>query len=108
MKKLIFTIGFLLVCSLAQAAQVTLTYTDNSTNESGFKIERKLLTDPVTAYVEIAAPAANVVSFVDSTILVGQVYCFRVKAFNASATSAYSNEACMLMTPSGLVLVYTP
>jgi hypothetical protein len=107
--KTLIAVLFLLVCSVAaEAAQVSLNWTDNSTNETGFKLERKLLSDPVTGYVEIAAPAANVVSYVDSTILVGSVYCFRIKAFNASATSAYSNEACMLMTPSGLVLVYTP
>lgn len=106
--KLLLALAFLLLATVADAAQVTLTWTDNSNDETQFVVERRLKTDPVTAYAQIGTTAANVAVFVDSTVVVGTLYCYRVKAANATGQSGYSGEACLLTTPTGLVIVFTP
>lgn len=71
--------------------QVTLTWSDNSSTETGFKIQRK---DAATgSYVDIATTAANVAGYKDSTLKDGTVYYYRVAATNAAGDSAFSNEA---------------
>ena len=76
----------------ANAAQLSLTWTDNSTNEDGFKIERK--TGTTGTYAQIAVTGANVTSYTDSGLSDTTTYCYRLRAFNTAGDSAYSNEAC--------------
>jgi hypothetical protein len=90
----------------ADAATVTLTWKDNSTDETGFKIERRLRADPVASYAEIASVGANVQTHDDATIALNTQYCFRVRGFNPAAMSEFSSEACMMVTPSGLVVTF--
>jgi len=82
----------------ATAAQLTLTWTDNSNNEDGFKIERKL--GPGGSFSQIATAGANSTSYVDSALADGTTYCYQVRAYNSPGDSAYSNEACGA-TPAG-------
>lgn len=108
-KKVILLIAWLTI--LAQpllAAQVVLTWRDNSTNEKGFNVQRRLFTDALSAYTTVATTGPNTTTYTDGTVLVGVVYCYRVNAFNDSGVSPWSPEACMLATPDGLVIVYTP
>ncbi|MDO9535639.1 MAG: fibronectin type III domain-containing protein [Bacillota bacterium] len=70
--------------------RVSLTWTDTSNNETGFKIERKTSTG---AYSQIAAVAANSTSFLDTGLTAGSTYTYRVRAYNAAGDSNYSNEA---------------
>jgi len=76
----------------SDAAQLTLTWTDNSTNEDGFAIERK--TGPTGTFAQIATVGPRVTSYVDSGIASVTTYCYRLLAFNTAGNSAYSNEAC--------------
>src|SRR5882724_4393894 len=76
----------------ATAAQLTLTWTDNSTNESGFKIERK--TDTAGIYAQVATVGVNATSYSDVNLATGTTYCYQVRAFNSAEISAPSNEAC--------------
>jgi Chitobiase/beta-hexosaminidase C-terminal domain/Family of unknown function (DUF6298) len=73
-------------------AQLTLTWQDNSTNESNFGVERKTGTNGT--YTQIALIAANITSHVDTTVTRGVTYCYRVDAINGVGASAYTNEAC--------------
>jgi hypothetical protein len=70
------------------AAQLTVAWDDNSTGETGFKIERS--TDGVN-FTQVGSVGANIVTFVDSTVVSSTTYSYRVAAYDASATSAYSN-----------------
>ncbi|MBI2686797.1 MAG: PKD domain-containing protein [Acidobacteria bacterium] len=66
---------------------VTLNWADNSTNESGFYIERA--PSGTTNFARAGSVAANVRTYTD-TVTKG-TYLFRVQAFNAATVSAYSN-----------------
>ena len=78
--------------AVVTAAQVTLSWSDNSTNEEGFRIERR--TGTTGTYAEIAAVGVNAASYTDVNLANGTTYCYRVRAYNAGGASGYSNEQC--------------
>jgi uncharacterized protein (TIGR02145 family) len=70
--------------------QVDLTWKDNSTNETGFKIERK--TDSGN-FTEIGSTATDLTTFSDNTVSLNTNYTYRVHSFNQVGKSInYSNE----------------
>ncbi|MGA2140338.1 MAG: fibronectin type III domain-containing protein [Verrucomicrobiia bacterium] len=74
--------------------QVNLSWTDNSTGEDGFKIERA----PDNAgtpgdWAEIATVSNNVTAYTDPGLTPSTAYWYRVRAFNSQADSDYSNQA---------------
>ncbi|MGQ0644992.1 MAG: fibronectin type III domain-containing protein [Elusimicrobiota bacterium] len=75
----------------SQVDGIDLGWTDNSTNESGFKIERKAY--GTTAYAQIATTGVNIRTYRDTAAVPGAVYYYRVRAYNSGGNSAYSNEA---------------
>jgi hypothetical protein len=76
----------------AFAAQLQLSWFDNSTNEDGFKIERA--TGVGTPFTQIATAGANITTYNDSNLTAGTTYCYRVRAYNVAGNSSYSNAAC--------------
>jgi len=88
-KKLILL--FLLITTPAWGASLTLNWTDNSDNETGFKIERRLGT--IGTFARIIHVGVNVQTFVD-TPPDNQGYCYQVRAFNTLGESGPSNIAC--------------
>ena len=97
MKIVIFVLLSLVAVAIDAHAQQTanfaLSWTDNSTNETGFRVERRLGTAGATSIVGTVAP--NVVNFTDTVANDpgNTQYCFRVEAFN-SAGSGFSPLAC--------------
>jgi len=80
--------------------QVTLTWTDSSVNELGFKIERRQ--SPAGGYSVIATAGPDITSFVDNAdtgLAAGANYFYRVESFNAGG-GAYSNEAFASTLPA--------
>jgi hypothetical protein len=75
----------------AQAAQLALSWSDNSTNEDGFLVERRSSTGGFTS---VGAVGPNVVAYLDSGLQAGADYCYRVRAFNSAGTTPYTNEVC--------------
>ena len=88
----IAVMAILTLFGAADAAQLSLTWTDASTNEDGFKIERA--TGTAGAYGQVASVAAGTTGYVDATVTAGSTYCYRVRAYNTAGDSAYSNAAC--------------
>ncbi len=79
------------------AAQVTVTWTDSSTTETGFKVERALAaTGP---FILIGTVGANVTMLADSGLSAVTTYYYRVTSFNA--TSSSSPTAAMAVTTFG-------
>jgi lysophospholipase L1-like esterase len=77
-------------------AQIDLTWKDNSTNETGYKIERK--TDS-GVFTEIGSTGIDVTTFSDKTISVNTNYTYRVYSFNQVGKSIqYSNEVSVRST----------
>ena len=87
------------------AGRINLSWQDDSTNEAGFRIERKAGNGG--AWSQIGTVAANVTAYPDTTAAVGPIYYYRVRAYNGGSSSDYSNEAsagiyAMPVTPSYL------
>jgi fibronectin type 3 domain-containing protein len=77
-----------------QGPQVTLTWNDNSNNESGFHIDRATSSDFTQNLQTFTAPAnsTSMATFTDNnSVLPGTTYWYRVRATNPAGDSANSN-----------------
>ncbi|HSS52085.1 MAG TPA: hypothetical protein VLX28_24345 [Thermoanaerobaculia bacterium] len=73
------------------SSQLNLLWTDNSNNESGFKIERKQgCCGPWTL---VATVGANVTAYQSSGLTCNTTYAYRVWAYNSAGDSCKTNEA---------------
>ena len=72
------------------SSEINLAWRDNSTTESGFKIERK---DPGGNWFQITAVGSGVTSFHNGNLVANSTYQYRVFAYNSSGPSGYSNVA---------------
>lgn len=77
-----------LTAKAVTGAKMTLTWADNSSNESGFKIERYY-----RSWSQIATVGAGVTTYADSGLQAGKTYSYRVRAYNTTGNSAYSNTS---------------
>src|SRR5262249_34229945 len=87
-------------------SQINLSWTDNSSNEDGFNVERS--TDAVN-WTPIATTTGNATSYSDTGLATLTAYYHRVRAFNrGGGYSGYTNVATTTTTdvppsaPSGL------
>jgi hypothetical protein len=74
--------------TVATASLVNLTWRDNSSNENGFRIKRKIGTG---TWSQITTVGPNVTTFASTGLKSRAAYGYRVRAYNAAGTSAYSN-----------------
>ncbi len=79
-----------LTATAVSSALVNLAWTDNATNEAGFKVERS--TDGVN-FTQVATPVANATTYASTGLAPGTAYTFRVRAYDGPNNSAYSNVA---------------
>ena len=92
--------------SLTNQKYMSLSWTDRSTNETGFKIERKVGTGN---FQWLATVPTNTINYTDSSIISNNTYTYRVYAYNkAGASLSYSNEYSFFfeylpMEPANLV-----
>ena len=93
-----------LKATVASTNQVELSWKDNSTNETAYKIERKIDSGNFT---EIGATSKDVTIFSDQTVTLNTTYTYRVYSSNlAGKSTLYSNEATVKMV-SGPILTTT-
>jgi hypothetical protein len=76
---------------------VNVSWTDNSTNETGYIIERSS-SSTTTGFIPIGGVDANVLSFVDKNISRNVVYYYRIKASNTK--TKYNTTIPSITTPS--------
>jgi len=86
-----------LSASAASDTSVTVRWSDNSSDETGFRLERSL---NGVDYSEIVALGASAASFVDNGLVARTTYYYRVRAYNSVGNSAYSNVGSV--TTSGV------
>jgi parallel beta-helix repeat protein len=85
-----------LVATALSQTQIRLTWTDNSDNETGFKIQRLSGSQPFT---DIATVSANVKTYTNSGLTAGTTYTYRVYSYNSTGNSDYSNTASAMTIP---------
>jgi hypothetical protein len=78
--------------------KISLSWTDNANNESGFQVERS--TDSAN-FAIIGTTAANATGYSDGMVISGTNYFYRVAAFNAGGNSGYSNAIQTGTAPTG-------
>jgi len=79
-----------LKATAVSTTQVNLTWTDNSTNESGFTVQRS--TDGAN-YATVATMAANATTFGDTGLSRSTKYYYRVQSFNADGNSSFATTS---------------
>ena len=84
-----------LTATALSSSRIDLAWQDNSSNETGFRVQRRV--DGSDNWIEIGTTAANINTFSDEGLEPLTLYHFRVLAFSANAASEFSNEA-MAMT----------
>jgi hypothetical protein len=96
-----------LFATVASVSQINLSWTDNSTNETGFNVARAM--SSTGPWAQIASVGAGVTSFVNPGLSASTTYYYRVRAASRVGDSAYSNTARATTTtltvpaaPSGL------
>ena len=80
--------------SVADTTNVDLSWDDNSSNESGFIIQRALgEKDTATAFTNIDTVGADVTAYTDTTVSDTTTYTYRVYGYNTELVSDFSNTA---------------
>jgi hypothetical protein len=78
---------------------VELNWDDNSDDELGFKIERKV--EGEVTYTQIDTVGAGVTSYTDTDVVGDTTYYYRVRAYSSGGDSPYSNEASATTSGGG-------
>lgn len=79
-----------LVVTATTNSSISLSWTDNSDTETGFKLERCQGT-ACTNFQQLPAFGADVTAYNDTGLKANATYRYRLRAFNAAGNSAYSN-----------------
>jgi hypothetical protein len=82
---------------LSAPSQVSLSWQDNSSDETGFAVERKQ--GSAGSWAQIGTTSAGAPTFQDTSVTCGATWSYRVRATNASGSSAASNEATVTTSP---------
>ncbi|MDB6029503.1 MAG: hypothetical protein JWM68_5726, partial [Verrucomicrobiales bacterium] len=80
-----------LTASSVSTSQINLAWADNSSNETGFRVERS--TSAGSGFGEIGTVGANIKAYSSIGLASGTTYYYRVRSYNASGNSGYSNTA---------------
>jgi hypothetical protein len=92
-----------LAAAVASTTQINLTWSDNSGNELGFKVERSL---DGYAWAQIAILPARTISYANYGLSPGVAYFYRVRAYNVDGDSSYSNVAWTHIPLVGPLVLY--
>jgi acid phosphatase type 7 len=79
-----------LAATTVSSSQINLSWTDNASNENGFKVEQS--TDGTT-FAQIAMLGSNAVSHSVTGLSASTTYFYRVVSFNDAGNSSFSNTA---------------
>jgi PKD repeat protein len=81
-----------LTATAISRSQINLSWSDNAGNETGFKIER-CAGATCSNFAQIATVGANLKNYSNTGLKRNTSYRYRVRAYNSSGDSAYSNIA---------------
>jgi hypothetical protein len=87
-----------LAASALSSTQIQLSWNDNSSNETSFRVEMRTGANP---FVEIGSVATNAIDANVTSLSPATTYDFRVRARNGSGDSAYTNVASATTLSAG-------
>ncbi|MEI9921933.1 MAG: fibronectin type III domain-containing protein [Bacteroidota bacterium] len=87
--------------SAASPSQINLTWTDASSTETGFEVERS--TTSGSGFTLVTTTAANATSFNDTGLTATTTYYYRIRSVNAGGGSSYTSEASATTTSGGSI-----
>ena len=91
-----------LIGTVVSTTQINLSWTDNSTNETGFKIERKTASG---MYAVVGTTVTNITTFNDTGLTPSTTYTYRVYSNNLVGNSlTYSNELTLTITGADITV----
>ena len=93
-----------LAASTVEHNRVVIGWSDNSNNETGFRIERALGNG---AFSSLGTVGAGIATFTDSTAQPLTTYRYRVFAFNAQGDSTSSSNTITITTPAAPIAAPT-
>ena len=73
----------------SSTSSISLVWTDNATNETGYTLQRCQAAG-CTTFATVATLGAGATSYVDTGLAAGTTYSYRLAAFNASGPSAWT------------------
>lgn len=85
-----------LTATANSTSEIALRWSDRSSNEQGFWIERRT---GAGSWARIGQVGANVTTYTNTGLTAGTTYSYRVLAHNASGVSGYSNAASATTLP---------
>jgi hypothetical protein len=98
-----------LTAALTAPDEITLTWSDNSGNETAFDIEESMNDGEWQSLGQVDADATEVRLTAQNGFLCGTTYAYRIRAVNAAAQSAYSNTVSVETAPcAGSERFYLP
>ncbi|MHC4139375.1 MAG: fibronectin type III domain-containing protein, partial [Planctomycetota bacterium] len=90
-----------LMATAVSASHVSLSWSDNSTDENGFQIERSA--DSISWSI-LDNVTAGSTTYEDYTVTSNNTYYYRINAYNGSGSSVYATLSNPVTTPDGIVL----
>ncbi len=91
-----------LAASVVSESAIDLSWQDNSTDETGFSIERRGASG--ADWAQVAVAGENATTYSDTGLDAGATYYYRVRATNGAGASGYSNEAVAATMASSYTL----
>ncbi len=94
-----------LTATVAGGSEIELAWNDNADNEAGYVVQRRYPradgTWSADDWATKAWPAPNATGYVDTSPIVGRVYQYRVRAYNAAGSSnwAVSEKVAITVNP---------
>lgn len=83
---------------------ITIKWTDNSNNETGFIVERSL---NGVNFTQIASLSRNITEYTNNSLTPNSAYTYRIKAFNEDGSSGYSNALTLSTLPPDIPAIPT-